>query len=124
MNSFHNKSLTPNAQKLRREMTSQERKLWYEYLKNLPVRFGRQRIVREYILDFYCAQGKLAIELDGSQHYEQDGMQKDRIRDEFLKSFGIEVIRYSNTDVDHHFSGVCSDIEKHLREKGAWKETE
>lgn len=110
MNNLHNKKFTHNSQLLRKNMTKQERHLWYDFLKNLPVTIHRQKIIGNYIVDFYCASAKIVIELDGSQHYEDKGIKKDIIRDEYLKENGITVLRYSNLDVDKNFKGVCEDI--------------
>ena len=114
MNTFKNKSLTSNAQTLRKNMTKQERHLWYDFLKTLPITFHRQKVIGKYIVDFYCAEYKLVIELDGSQHYEHNGILKDSKRDEYLESLGLSVLRYSNLDVDKNFSGVCKDILMHI----------
>ena len=114
MNKHNNKNLTYNSQSLRKEMTKEERHLWYDYLKGLPVTINRQKVFGRYILDFYCAGSKIAIELDGSQHYEEEGIHKDIERDAYLKAQGITVLRYTNYDVDHNFEGVCLDIERHL----------
>ena len=114
MNQNNNHKLTHNAQKLRREMTKQERHLWYDFLKKLPVNINRQKVFGKYILDFYCSKAKVAIELDGSQHYEEKGMESDKERDLYLKEHGITVLRYSNYEVDQKFEGVCADIWEHL----------
>ena len=113
---FSNSKLTPNAQNLRKNMTRQERKLWYEFLRKLPFRFRRQRVICSYIVDFYCAEKKLAIEIDGSQHYEEKNIIKDEEITEFLNSKGVTVLRYTNRDVDRNFSGVCEDIYMHITE--------
>ena len=114
MNELKNAKLTSNAQKLRKNMTPQERKLWYEFLKELPVTVNRQKVVGNYTLDFYIASSKIAIETDGSQHYEVSGEKSDKKRDKFLSENGITVLRYSNYDVNNHFSAVCQDILNHL----------
>ena len=113
---FSNSKLTSNAQNLRKNMTRQERKLWYEFLSVLPCRFRRQKVIGEYIVDFYCAEKKLAIELDGSQHYEEENVIKDAERTKFLNGKGVTVLRYTNLDVDRNFSGVCEDIYRHITE--------
>lgn len=95
-------------------MTKEERHLWYDFLKNLPVTVNRQKIIGNYIVDFYCAKAKIVIELDGSQHYFKQGSKNDSIRDEYLNSLGIAVLRYSNLDIKKNFSGVCDDILKHI----------
>ena len=114
MNELYNPKLKKNAQRLRREMTKEERHLWYDFLKKLPVTIKRQKIVGNYILDFYCASRKVAIELDGSQHYSNEGIEYDMDRDRFLEGFGIKVLRYSNYDVNKKFDAVCTDIRKNL----------
>ena len=110
MNKANNSKLRINAQKLRREMTKEERRLWYDFLKQLPVTIHRQKVIGHYIVDFYCASARLVIELDGSQHYEDDGVISNRERDFALNQLGLTVVRYSNKDVNQNFSGVCSDI--------------
>ena len=117
MNKTKNEKLTPNSQTLRKNMTKEERHLWYDFLKDLPVTINRQKVIGDYIVDFYCASAKLVIELDGSQHYEQSGKQQDKIRDEYLISLGIRVLRYSNLDVNRNFEGVCSDILRNISKK-------
>ena len=109
-----NPSLTPFAQELRRGMTKQERRLWYAFLKTLPVTFNRQKVFGPYILDFYCASERLVVEVDGSQHYDTPGSDADRRRDEYLSSFGLRVLRYSNADVNKRFRAVCEDIVNHI----------
>lgn len=106
----YNKNLKPYAQKLRREMTPEESKLWYRFLCRLPVKVRRQKMIGCYIVDFYCASKKTVIELDGSQHFEPDGQTSDGTRDEYLKGLGLSVIRYPNNEVDKNFDGVCEDI--------------
>ena len=107
-------ALTDNAQALRREMTPQERHLWYDFLRALPVRFRRQKVLGRYIVDFYCAHRKIVIELDGGQHYESAAQQADLLRDQWLHAQGILVLRYTNLDIDRHFDAVCQDILNHL----------
>ena len=107
----HNSKLTPRAQKLRKEMTKEERRLWYDYLHNYPLRFRRQVTCGNYILDFYCAAVKLAIGLDGSQHYEPTGQAYDARRDAYFEQQGIQVLRFSNADVMYHLRGVCEAID-------------
>ena len=106
--------LTEHAQRLRREMTPQERHLWYDFLRALPVRFRRQKPLGGYIADFYCAQPKLVIELDGSQHGETAAEQRDAARDAWLRQQGITVLRYTNRDIQENFEGVCGDVLRHL----------
>ena len=116
MNTFRNSKLTPTAQALRKNMTKEERKLWYEFLKLLPIPFKRQKVIQNYIVDFYCASANLVIELDGSQHYLQKGKDEDSKRDYFLSQLGLTVLRYSNSDINLHFDAVCEDILQHLPE--------
>ena len=99
MRSKHNKQLVPSAKQPRKEMTKEERHLWYDFLRSYPVRFSRQKVLGKYIADFYCAEAKLVIELDGSQHYEPDNAQKDDERTEFLKEYGLKVIRIPNNEI-------------------------
>ena len=114
MNFLHNPKLGGNAKRLRREMTKEERHLWYDFLKGLPVMVHRQKVIGDYIVDFYIAQSKIVIELDGSQHYETEGKKADEIRDAFLQSMGLRVLRYSNADISSRFEAVCQDIWNHL----------
>lgn len=95
-------------------MTKEERHLWYDFLKELPVNFNRQKVIGNYIVDFYCAKAKIVIELDGSQHYFDEGREKDLKRDRFLSSLGLTVLRYSNDDVNNSFESVCQDIFNNL----------
>ena len=104
------KTMIANARKLRRNMTKEERHLWYDFLRDLPVMVHRQKVIGSYIVDFYVAEKKTVIELDGSQHFEEAGMQKDHRRDLFLQSQGLSVLRYSNADVNQNFEAVCEDI--------------
>ncbi len=114
MNKKSNKKLTPYAQELRRQLTKEEAHLWYDFLKDLPVVVKRQKVIGKYIVDFYIAKAKLAIELDGSQHYEAEHKAADRKRDADLAEMGITVLRYTNLDISRNFSGVCQDILKRL----------
>ena len=100
-----------NARRLRREMTPHERKLWYLFLRKYPVKIYKQRIIGNFIVDFYCASAKLVIEVDGSQHYETQGMAYDEDRSAFLSALGLEVLRFSNRDIDRNFRGVCEQID-------------
>ena len=105
------------ARKLRKEMTPWERKLWYCFLSKYPIRFLRQKMIDKYIVDFYCAASKLAVELDGSGHYYDHAIQKDIQRTETINKFGIEVIRFCNLDIDEHFYEVCTVIDKKVKER-------
>ena len=81
MNKRHDSELTRIAQRLRKNMTKEERHLWYDFLKKLSVTIHRQKVIGQYIVDFYCASAKLVIEIDGSQHYRQENMEADVIRE-------------------------------------------
>ena len=105
-----NEKLLENARALRKTMTPQERHLWYDYLRTCPFRFVRQKIMGPYILDFYCHSARLAIEIDGSQHYEKEGRAADANRADFLNSIHIDVLRFSNAEVNTQFAAVCSKI--------------
>lgn len=110
MNPIQNSKLTPNARRLRKDMTEEERKLWYTFLKKLPYTVHRQKVIKRYIVDFYIAEVKIVIELDGSQHYEEKGEQADKERDLALKELGFTVLRYTNLDIQRKFKTVCEDI--------------
>ena len=94
-----NSLLLENARHLRREMTPQERKLWYLFLQKYPVKIYKQRIIGQYIVDFYCASAKLVIEIDGSQHYTEESRQKDEFRTEILEGYNLKVIRFTNYQI-------------------------
>ena len=111
MQSKHNKQLVPLARQLRKEMTKEERHLWYDFLRTHPVRFARQKVLGKYITDFYSAEAKLIIELDGSQHYENGTVEKDTERTAFLETYGLRVIRIPNNEVSRNFRGVCEYID-------------
>lgn len=105
-----NKELKSFAKKLRNKATRHENRLWYEFLRDYPVQFNRQMIILNYIADFYCAKARLVIELDGSQHYTEEGVSRDVAREELLKALDLEVLRFSNLDIDKSFDGVCDAI--------------
>ena len=111
----HNKELTVFAKTLRKNMTPEEKHLWYDYLKEYPVRFLRQKVIDNYIVDFYCHEARLIIELDGAQHYEEKGILKDRIRTEKLEERNLTVIRILNRDVNKNFKGVCEYIDEFVK---------
>ena len=112
-----NDRLVDTAKNLRRNMTQQERRLWHTFLKQYPVRIYRQRIINNYVVDFYCHQARLVIELDGSQHYTDEGMIHDNERTEVLQRYGISVLRFSNRDVDENFRSVCEMIDRVVKER-------
>ena len=106
-----NKKLTALSQTLRKNQTKEEALLWNCFLKKYPVRFRRQYVIGGYIVDFYCHNAKLVIELDGSGHYEPQTMQKDQIRTEYLESLGLFVLRFTNLEIKSYFSAVCEKID-------------
>ena len=114
---LHNPALRSNSQRLRREMTKEERHLWYDFFKKYPFTTHRQKVFGHYIVDFYIASAKIVIELDGSQHYAEENKEKDQNRDLFLQRLGILVLRYSNADISQRFEGICEDILRHVRER-------
>ena len=97
-------------------MTKEERHLWYDFLRNYPVRFLRQKILGKYIVDFYCAKANLVIELDGSQHYNNEDVLKDKQRTEYLEQYGLKVLRFPNNYVNENFKGVCEVIDRQVKQ--------
>ena len=116
MQAKYNKQLIPFAKQLRKEMTKEERHLWYDYLRRHPVRFSRQKVLGKYIVDFYSAEAKLVIELDGSQHYDVNQMQRDAERTVFLEGYGLTVIRIPNNELNRNFRGVCEYIDAAVKQ--------
>ena len=110
----YNKKLVSNAKELRKNMTSEERHLWYDFLKRLPYNVRRQHNIENYIVDFYIAKKKVVIEIDGRQHLSSEHKAADEQRDSVLESWGIYVLRYSNDSIRNHFSIVAGDILKNL----------
>ena len=117
MRSKHNAALTPRARQLRREMTKEERHLWYDFLRAYPARFTRQKVLGYYIADFYCAEANLVIELDGSQHYMEQAPEKDEARTSFLSGYGLTVLRIPNNEIRQNFSGVCAYIDNMIQHR-------
>ena len=113
----YNRENVDRARKLRDEMTRQERKLWYCFLRKYPIRFLRQRPVGNYILDFYCASARLAVELDGGQHYEEEKLAYDARRTLELERAGIKVLRFTNLQVDREFEAVKDEIHRVIQER-------
>ena len=109
-----NPRLTKNSQSLRKNMTKEERTLWYQFLRLLSIPFHRQKTIGVYIVDFYCDKAKLIIELDGSQHFEDTGVAQDQQRVAALRGMSYTVLRYANSDVNRNLRGVCEDILNHL----------
>ena len=112
-----NSTLKGRSQVLRRNMTKEERLLWNCFLKKYPVQFRRQYVIGNYIVDFYCHQAKLVIELDGSQHYEPQDMEKDASRTKYLESLGLQVVRFTNLEVLQQFRGVCESIDTQVKKR-------
>jgi very-short-patch-repair endonuclease len=112
-----NKSIKPLSRNLRKNATRQENHLWYDYLKNHEPRFTRQRIIGNFIVDFFCYEAKLVIELDGSQHYEPNAADYDKARTKYFNDLGIDVLRFPNSDIDKNFAGVCQKITDVVRGK-------
>ena len=114
MNQTRNAKLTPNAKALRKTMTKEENRLWYDCLKQLPVTVNRQKVIGRYIVDFYCASAKIVIEPDGSQHFDDAALDADHKRDSCLNSLGLTVLRYTNLQVNRNFREVCHDVYLHI----------
>jgi len=110
-----NKDLTKNAQELRRNMTKEERHLWYDFLKNYTVQFNRQKVIGNYIVDFYCHKARLIIELDGSQHFDTTQLVYDHQRTDYLRSLGLIVLRIPNNEIHDNFPGVCEFIDHEVK---------
>ncbi len=112
----HNPTLVPLAKTLRKEMTKEERRLWYDFLRTYPIKFLRQKVIGKYIADFYCAKAKLVIELDGSQHFEPGNAEKDHERTAFLEQYGLTVLRIPNNEVNRNFEAVCEYIDRIVKQ--------
>ena len=117
MDRKNNKELTEYAKDLRNNMTKEEKHLWYDFLKNYPERFLRQKIIGKFIVDFYCASAQLVIELDGSQHFEDKAIEYDNERTDYLKEYGLKVVRIPNNMVNENFEGVCLYIDDIVKER-------
>ena len=113
-----NQQLISRARELRRNMTKEERHLWFDFLRYCTPRFRRQEIIGNFIADFYCSQVRLVIELDGSQHTAPDAIAYDTARTVYFQKLNIEIIRYSNLDVVRDFDGVCQNILDILTQRG------
>ena len=116
MDRKHNSKIVPFAKELRKNMTKEERHLWYDFLRNYPEKFTGQKVLGKYIADFYSAEAKLVIELDGFQHYEDVNAEKDTERTAFLEGYGLTVIRIPNNEVTRNFRGVCEYIDAAVRQ--------
>ena len=118
----YNPTLKDLSRELRKNMTRHEKHLWYDFLKSYPVKWYRQRSIDRFIVDFYCSPAKLIIELDGSQHYTEDGIEFDAIRTDILEKYDLEVIRFSNIEIDRYFNDVCRAIDQKVKKlsKADW----
>jgi very-short-patch-repair endonuclease len=112
-----NKNLTKISQTLRRNMTKEERHLWYDFLKTYPVQFNRQKVIGSYIVDFYCHTARLVVELDGSQHLDDTNSPYDAFRTEYLNNLGLVVMRIPNNEIWTNFPGVCEAIDQIVQER-------
>ncbi len=112
-----NKELKTRAAALRKNATPEENKLRYEFFKEYPVKFTRQRIIGNYIADFYCDKAKLIVELDGSQHFEELNIRKDNLRTSYFESLGLHVLRFANNEVNESFYEVCTVIDKETQKR-------
>ena len=110
MDYHYNQSLVPLAQELRKNMTDEEKRLWYDFLKKLPCSVNRQKVIGDYIVDFFIASKRIVIEIDGLQHKLPENKEKDTERDRNLNALGITVLRYTNKEINQNFHSVCEDI--------------
>ena len=111
----YRRRLKGSARELRHEPTPAERKLWYEFLRDLPLRFSRQKPLGNYIADFYCASRLLIIEVDGDSHFTQSGERYDAQRTAVLESKGLRLLRFTNLEVMEQFESVCERIRDLLK---------
>jgi len=114
------KQLQANARRLRNQMTKQERRLWYDFLRTFEIQFYRQKVIENFIVDFYCAHAKIVVEVDGGQHFDNEGQHADQKRDARLTKLGYEVIRFTNDEVDHNFYEVCEAIRLAIMKRISW----
>ena len=113
----YDRRLNSRAKHLRHEMTPQERKLWFGFLRDYPIKIYKQRVIEFFIVDFYCAEAKLVIELDGSQHYTEQGQLYDHERSCIIEQYGIEVLRFPNREVNRQFEAVCTQIDRTIQQR-------
>ena len=111
------KNLNSSAKELRKNMTPEEKHLWYDFLKKYPIQFNRQKVIGEYIVDFYCKRANVVIEIDGAQHFEHENAEYDKKRTEYLNGVGIEVIRFLNKDINYNFENTCKYIDKIIKNR-------
>lgn len=117
MSLSYQKNLIPRAKELRSNATPQENHLWYDFLRTYPIRFQRQKTIDRFIVDFYCHRAKLVVELDGSQHFTEEGMAYDQERSDVLAGYGLYVRRFNNLEIDQNFSAVCEEIHRLVQER-------
>ena len=113
----YRRGLKSPSRELRKDPTPAERKLWFEFLRELPQKFTRQKPLGGYIADFYCSSSRLVIEVDGDSHFSDAGERYDASRTARLELEGLRVLRFTNLDVMQHFEGVCKRIANALAEK-------
>ena len=113
----YNSKLLQASRELRKQMTKQERHLWYDFLHDYPVRVYRQRSIDHYIADFYCSRAHLVIELDGYYHYTPEGIEYDSWRTKVLEQYKLTVIRISNADIDRNFDATCMYIDEKIQQE-------
>ena len=111
----HNPELVHHARQLRRNMTREEKHLWYDFLRDFPVRFVRQKVIGHYIADFYCAKARLVVEVDGGQHFTEEGFSGDAQRTQAMQAYGLQVVRIPNNEVWKNFAGVCEYIAQQVK---------
>lgn len=116
-NNGYNSALRNRARTLRKNMTKEERHLWYDFLKPYPITIKRQRPIETYIVDFYCHSARLIIEVDGTQHFTTEGKEYDDIRSDVIEAYGLEVIRFSNYEINNMFYEVCALIDRKIKER-------
>lgn len=112
----HNKKLVPLAKSLRKNMTPEEKHLWYDFLREHPARFTRQKVFGRYIADFYSAKARLVVEVDGSWHYAEDAQVHDNERTAYMEKYGVRVFRIDNSEINTDFDNVCAWIDDAVRE--------
>ena len=117
MSDLYDRKLIPLAQELRKDMTRQEKRLWYEFLCRYSPRFQRQKVIDTFIVDFYCADARLCIELDGDQHYTEEGLLYDAKRTRILNGYSLQVIRFSNSDINNNLAAVCMHIDNEVKKQ-------
>ena len=111
----YQKALKENVRRLRKNMTRQEKRLWYDFLRSYPVKIYRQRVIDRFVVDFYCSAARLVIEIDGAQHFSPDGKEYDEARTAVLRQYKLDVIRFTNHEIDTNYAGVCQKIDTEIQ---------